>query len=114
MLRARSAAACSRARPTTSSTSSISGTSARRRGALELLHALQARYPGNPLYLAQIAQIQDAYEHDIMASLETWRALLAAAREQRANNAALAEVQARLGIARISTRCTRPTMRSNS
>jgi len=71
------------------------------RGAIELLHGLQARYPGNPLYLAQIAQIEDAYDHDIVASLETWRALLAAAREQRANNAALAEVQARLGVARM-------------
>jgi tetratricopeptide (TPR) repeat protein len=71
------------------------------RRAIELLHALQARFPGNPLYLAQIAQIQDAYEHDIVASLETWRMLLAAAREQRANNAALAEVQARLGVARM-------------
>ena len=49
----------------------------------------------------QIAQIQDAYQHDVIASLETWRLLLAAAREQRANNAALAEVQARLGAARM-------------
>ena len=71
------------------------------RRAIELLVGLQARYPGNPLYLAQIAQIQDSYEHDITASLETWRALLAAAREQRANNAMLAEVQARLGAARM-------------
>ena len=71
------------------------------RRAIELLHGLQARYPGNPLYLAQIAHIQDAYEHDIMASLDTWRTLLAAAREQRANNAAVAEVQARLGAARL-------------
>jgi predicted Zn-dependent protease len=71
------------------------------RRAIELLYALQARYPGNPLYLAQIAQIQDTYEHDIVGSLETWRQLLAAAREQRANNAALAETQARLGVARM-------------
>jgi hypothetical protein len=71
------------------------------RRAIELLHGLYARYPGNPLYLAQIAHVQDAYEHDIMASLDTWRTLLAAAREQRANNAALAEVQARLGAARM-------------
>jgi predicted Zn-dependent protease len=69
--------------------------------AIELLRALQARYPGNPLYLATIAQIQDEYQHDVMASLDTWRLLLAAAREQRANNAALAEVQARLGAARM-------------
>jgi hypothetical protein len=74
------------------------------RRAIELLYALQARYPGNPLYLAQIAQIQDVYEHDIVASLETWRQLLAAAREQRANNAALAEAQARLGVARMLDR----------
>ena len=71
------------------------------RRALELLDGLHARYPGNPLFLSNIAQIQDNYEHDITASLETWRALLAAAREHRANNAALAEVQARLGAARM-------------
>ena len=71
------------------------------RRAIELLHGLQAHYPGNPLYLAQIAHIQDAYEHDITASLETWRTLLGAAREQRANKAPLAEVQARLGAARM-------------
>jgi hypothetical protein len=71
------------------------------RRAIELLYGLQARYPGNPLFLAQIAQIQDAYDHDVTASLDTWRSLLAAAREQRANNAALAEVQARLGAARM-------------
>ena len=71
------------------------------RRAIELLHGLQARYPGNPLFLAQIAEIQDTYEHDVVASLETWRLLLAAAREQRANSAAMAEVQARLGAARM-------------
>ena len=69
--------------------------------AIELLRALQARYPGNPLYLASIAQIQDDYQHDVEASLETWQLLLAAARAQRANNAALAEVRARLGAARM-------------
>lgn len=69
--------------------------------ALELLRGLQARYPGNPHFPGQIAHIQDAYEHDLIASLDTWRALLAAAREQRVNAAGLAEVQARLGIARM-------------
>jgi hypothetical protein len=71
------------------------------RRALELLYGLQARYPGNPHFLAQIAQIQDTYNHDITASLDSWRTLLAAAREQRANSPALAEVQARLGAARL-------------
>jgi tetratricopeptide (TPR) repeat protein len=69
--------------------------------ALELLHSLEDRYPGNPLFLAQIAHVQDAYLHDAIASLDTWRRLLAAAREQRVNLAGMAEVQARLGMARM-------------
>ena len=68
--------------------------------ALQLLGALHDRFPGNPLFLSQTAEIQDAYEHDITASLASWRTLLAAARGQRANAAVLAEVQARIGIAR--------------
>ena len=72
------AAGCCRAKPTTSCTSSISGTSGRPGGRIELLRGLQQRYPGNPLFLAQIAEIQDAYQHDVTASLDTWRALLAA------------------------------------
>jgi tetratricopeptide (TPR) repeat protein len=72
--------------------------------ALDLLQSLQERYPGNPLFAAQIAHIQDVYQHDITASLDTWRTLLAAAREQRVNAAGIAEVQARLGIARLLER----------
>jgi hypothetical protein len=68
--------------------------------ALQLLDTLHEHYPGNPLFVSQTAEIQDAYEHDIMASLATWRTLLASAHEQRTNAAGLAEVQARLGIAR--------------
>lgn len=68
--------------------------------ALELLRSLHAQYPSNPLFLAQIADIQDNYQHDVTASLASWRTLLAAAREQRASAANLAQVQARLGIAR--------------
>jgi tetratricopeptide (TPR) repeat protein len=68
--------------------------------ALELLHALHDRYPANPLFLAQIADIEDRYQHDVTASLATWRRLLSAAREPRASAPVLSEVQARLGIAR--------------
>lgn len=68
--------------------------------ALRLLEGLHERYPANPIFLARIAEIQDEYEHDVTASLATWRALLAAAREQRANAPLLSEVRARLGIAR--------------
>ncbi len=68
--------------------------------ALRLLEELHERYPANPIFVARIAEIQADYEHDITASLATWRRLLAAAREQRANAPLLSEVQARLGIAR--------------
>jgi hypothetical protein len=68
-------------------------------GALELLRGLQAEYPRNPLFLAQIAQVQDGYQHDVAASLATWRALLTSARAGRVEAAPLAEAQARLGIA---------------
>jgi hypothetical protein len=68
--------------------------------ALQLLQSLHDRYPANPLFIAQIAEIEDTYLHDLTASLATWRALLAAAREQRANAPVQSEVQARLGIAR--------------
>ena len=68
--------------------------------ALELLEGLHERYPGNPLFATQIAEIQDTYLHDITASLASWRRLLETAREHRVNAAPLAEVQARLGAAR--------------
>ena len=68
--------------------------------ALDLLRGLQKHYPGNPSFLALIADIQDTYLHDVTASLDTWRALLELAREQRVNLSALAETQARLGVAR--------------
>jgi tetratricopeptide (TPR) repeat protein len=68
--------------------------------AVDVLQSLHQRYPGNPLFAAQLADVQDHYLHDITASLATWRALLAAARDQRVNEPALAEAQARLGIAR--------------
>jgi len=53
--------------------------------ALQLLQSLHERYPANPLFVAQTAEIQDVYQHDVTASLATWQSLLAAAREQRAN-----------------------------
>jgi predicted Zn-dependent protease len=65
-----------------------------------LLESLADRYPGNPLFFAQLADVQDRYEHDITASLATWRGLLAAARDGRVNEPEVAAAQARLGIAR--------------
>jgi tetratricopeptide (TPR) repeat protein len=68
--------------------------------ALELLRGLQQRHTGNPLFLTQIAEIQDVYQHDVAASLETWRAVLDESLANRFEAAEVAEVRARLGIAR--------------
>ena len=68
--------------------------------AVGLLNALRDRYPGNPLFAAQLADVQERYQHDITASLATWRALEEAAREQRVNESGLADAEARLGAAR--------------
>jgi Tetratricopeptide repeat len=68
--------------------------------AADLLQSLRDRYPGNPLFAAQLADVQDRYLHDPTATLATWRELLAAAEEERVNEPALAETEARLGIAR--------------
>jgi tetratricopeptide (TPR) repeat protein len=68
--------------------------------AVELLRGLQKQYPGNPLFPAISAEIQDTYQHDVVASLDSWRGLLELARAQRVNMASLAEVRARLGAAR--------------
>jgi hypothetical protein len=68
--------------------------------ALELLRDLQQEYPGNPLFASQIAEIEDVYEHDLTASLASWRSLLAQTLAGRVNEAELTEVRARLAIAR--------------
>src|SRR5258708_30386903 len=68
--------------------------------AVALLESLRDRYPGNPLFAAELADVQERYLHDITASLGTWRELLAAARKDRVNEPALADAEARLGIAR--------------
>jgi hypothetical protein len=67
---------------------------------LNILESLRQHYPGNPLFLSETARIQDEYLHDTTASLDSWRNLLASAREQRSNAPVLAETQARLAIAR--------------
>ena len=84
-----------------------------RRGRCSCCDALHEHYPGNPLFLAQIAEIQDAYQHDMTASLATLAHAARAAREQRVNAAALRRGAGAPRASRSSsTRCTRPTMRS--
>jgi tetratricopeptide (TPR) repeat protein len=72
--------------------------------ALEILADLRQQYPGNPLFLSETARIQDEYLHDITTSLASWRALLAASREQRSNAPVLGEVKARLAMADLLNR----------
>ena len=94
------AGGCCRARRTTSCTSSISGTSASPRGRSSCSQALHEHYPGNPLFPAQIAEIQDTYQHDVTASLDY---VARAARSWRASSASTCrrspKSQARLGVA---------------
>ncbi len=67
--------------------------------ALELLEALQLRHGQNPHFPQLIAEVQDVYQHDLTASLRSWRTLFDAARQRRVSHAAMAETRARLGMA---------------
>jgi tetratricopeptide (TPR) repeat protein len=67
--------------------------------ALALLDELRHRYPRNPVFVLDTAEVQDVYLHDHAASLTTYRRLLDAARARRVVRADLAEVRALLGVA---------------
>ena len=67
--------------------------------ALDLLQGLDMRHPHNPLFLRTMADIRDVYLHDHEASAETWRTLLARAKEGRVYEPMSTEVRARLGLA---------------
>ncbi len=67
--------------------------------ALELLEALRQRHARNPHFLQLIAEVQDVYQHDLTASLRSWRALYDAARLRAISHAGMAETRARLGMA---------------
>ena len=68
--------------------------------ALEIVRALQHRYPRHPLLRHIEAEILDRYFHDAARSLEASEQLLALARSGAVHHAAVAEVMARLNIAR--------------
>jgi tetratricopeptide (TPR) repeat protein len=69
------------------------------RRARELVASLRDRYPRNPHFLQVIAEINDTYLHDDMASLRAWQSMLAAAQDGRLAFPPMAEARARLGIA---------------
>ena len=67
--------------------------------AIELLEGLRRRHPSNPHFLQLIAEIQDTYQHDLTASLRSWRELYEAARHHQVALEHMAETRARLGMA---------------
>lgn len=67
--------------------------------ALALLADLQARHPRNPHFRQAAAEIHDVYLNNVKASLDSWQALLDAARRRQVAEPDMAEAAARLGIA---------------
>jgi tetratricopeptide (TPR) repeat protein len=67
--------------------------------ALERLGRLRSRHPHNPHFPQAMAEIEDFYLDDTAASLRTWTTLLEAAQRGQVAESALAQANARLGIA---------------
>jgi len=72
--------------------------------ALELLAGLDARYPTNPLFQQRIADVQDAYFHDLRASAAAWQTVIDRARAGRVYNPSRTEARAHIGSARLLER----------
>ena len=69
------------------------------RRALELATALSERHPHNPHFLQQIAEIEDGYTLDHVASLRAWQTLLDRARRGQVAMTEMARTRAELGVA---------------
>ena len=67
--------------------------------ALELLSALAARYPHNPHFPQQIAEIEDRYQEHHAASLRSWQTLLERAGAGQMADQEMAIARAQLGAA---------------
>lgn len=68
--------------------------------ALGLLQGLERRHPRNPLFTRLIAEVQEVYFHDRIASLAAYRHLVDGGAKGTLHEPALAEVAGRLGAAR--------------
>ena len=90
-----------RAKPISSSISSICGTNSKTADAIALLERLDARYPHNPLFRQRIAEIRDGYLHDHAASAAAWQMLLERALAGTVYSPRTTEVRARLGLASV-------------
>jgi hypothetical protein len=67
--------------------------------AIALLHGLRDRHPRNPHFPEEIARVEETYLHDHAASLQTWRALLAAADAGRVAMPEMTKTAAHLALA---------------
>jgi tetratricopeptide (TPR) repeat protein len=67
--------------------------------ALALLEALDARYPHNPLFRQNVAEIRHKYLSDFTGSAAAWQQLLDRARAGSVYSPPTTEVRARLGLA---------------
>jgi tetratricopeptide (TPR) repeat protein len=67
--------------------------------ALDLLTSLAERYPHNPHFSQQIAEIEDRYDERHAASLHTWEALLERARAGQVAEPDMTRARAQLGAA---------------
>jgi hypothetical protein len=68
--------------------------------ALDLILGLQARYPRNPHFRQVEAEIRDVYFHDAAGSLAASQSLRALAQAREVGRPEIADVRARLNIAR--------------
>jgi hypothetical protein len=74
------------------------------RRSVELLTALRSRHAHNPHFRQLTAEIEEEHLGNPAASLESWQALLDAARAGEVAEPGMSEVRARIGIARQQTR----------
>jgi hypothetical protein len=71
---------------------------------IELLRSLDARFPGNPIFLERIAETYDAYLHDPQMSAAALRTLIDRARRDRVYDAAQTSMRAGVKLRALMTR----------
>jgi hypothetical protein len=76
----------------------------RPRDALALLESLDARYPANPVFLQRIADVHEAYFHDLNASVDAWKRLLDRAHAARVFEPRLIEARAERKLRELHAR----------
>lgn len=68
--------------------------------ALRLIEGLSTRYPHNPVFALRLADVQGDYMRNHTSALQTFRTLFEAARASHVASPSIAEINARLGMAK--------------